>query len=59
MENKILAPVQPACAATGKAPYAKPELRVFGAVKTLTKGQAGSGTDSAGKSETPPGLIKK
>jgi hypothetical protein len=29
----------------GKAPYVKPVLRVFGSVKSLTKGNGGSITD--------------
>jgi len=39
----------------GKLPYRRPALRVFGAVKDLTKGQSGSGMDSARKSMIPPG----
>lgn len=38
---------------THKAAYAKPVLRVFGSVKELTRGQAGSGTDAAGKTKIP------
>jgi hypothetical protein len=40
---------------SAKAPYSSPVLRVFGSVGVLTKGQAGSGTDSAGKAKIPPG----
>jgi hypothetical protein len=38
-----------------KSAYSSPVLRVFGSVGVLTKGQSGSGTDSAKKVMTPPG----
>ncbi len=45
-------PTPPSQATSGdKAPYATPGLRVFGAVKHLTKGGGGSRTDGNGLSK--------
>lgn len=41
--DKSVQPIEPR--KTGKAPYAKPVLRVFGSVKNLTKGHGGSVPD--------------
>jgi hypothetical protein len=39
-----------------KAPYAKPVLRTFGSVKSLTKGGGGSRIDGNGPSKDQGGL---
>jgi hypothetical protein len=43
---------------SGKSPYSSPVLRIYGSVKDLTKGGAGSNADGfTGSKSYPPGRI--